>query len=127
MGEKKAEDEAVLIQCPVPFHQWSYKNGGREYRGVKTKRFTYVCDLDGPWLLYDNQADPYQLNNLCNKPEFKELQNNLEVKLQKILTKRSDKFLEGKEYMKAWNYSWDNNDSIKIQNAVNVAKIKLDG
>jgi arylsulfatase A-like enzyme len=116
LGKEDLVIDGALITCPVPFHQWSYQIGGREFRGIRTEKYTYAKDLNGPWLLYDNQSDPYQLNNLCDKPEFKELQNDLEVKLQKILKKRGDKFLEGKEYMKAWYYTWDNDDSIKIHN-----------
>ena len=51
------------MTCPAPFGQWSRKRGGREYRGVRTTRYTYCRDLNGPWLLYDNDSDPFQLNN----------------------------------------------------------------
>jgi arylsulfatase A-like enzyme len=113
-GEVKAENEAVLIQCPVPFHQWNYGVGGREYRGVRTERFTYVRDLNGPWLLYDNLEDPFQMNNLLGTDEMIFIQSDLENQLQKLLQKTNDKFLKGAEYMKMWNYTWDNKDSIKI-------------
>jgi hypothetical protein len=73
-----------------------------------------VKDLNGPWLLYDNLNDPYQMNNLCNNPEYSELQAGLEEKLQKLIRQRGDEFLEGDEYMKAWNYTWDMDDSVKI-------------
>ncbi len=111
---ENVEIEGALLTCPVPFHQWSYKNGGREYRGIRTERYTYAKDLNGPWLLYDNLNDPYQMNNLCNKADFSELQKDLEKKLQKILIQRGDEFLDGAEYMKKWNYTWDMDDSIKI-------------
>jgi arylsulfatase A-like enzyme len=113
-GEVKAENEAVLIQCPVPFHQWNYGVGGREYRGVRTERFTYVRDLNGPWLLYDNLEDPFQMNNLLGTDEMIFIQSDLENQLQKLLQKTNDKFLTGTEYMKMWNYTWDNNDSLKV-------------
>ncbi len=113
LGKEEIEVDAAYITCPVPFHQWSYKNGGREYRGVRTERYTYARDLNGPWLLYDNLNDPYQMNNLCNKLEYNDIQEELDNKLQKILDERDDDFLEGKEYMKTWNYTWDNDDSIK--------------
>lgn len=113
LGKVELEVDGAFITCLVPFHQWSYKNGGREFRGIRTERFTYAKDLNGPWLLYDNESDPYQMNNLCNKEEYKELQGDLELKLQKMLTQRNDKFLDGTAYMKAWNYSWDMDDSIK--------------
>lgn len=113
-GTENLEIDGALITCPVPFHQWNYKKGGREYRGIKTERYTYAKDLNGAWLLYDNPKDPYQLNNLVNNPDYREVQTDLEAKLQKILDKHGDKFLDGAEYMKAWGYHWDNNDSVKI-------------
>ncbi len=112
-GEEKARNEAVLIQCPVPFHQWNYGVGGREYRGVRTTRFTYVRDLNGPWLLYDNLEDPYQMNNLIGTDEMIFIQSDLETQLQKLLLKTNDEFLTGADYMKIWNYTWDMNDSLK--------------
>lgn len=113
-GTEDLQIEGGLITCPVPFHQWSYKNGGREYRGIRTERYTYAKDLNGPWLLYDNQSDPFQLNNLCNSSQYKELQDDLEEKLQNLLDERDDKFLDGATYMNAWNYTWDMDDSIKV-------------
>jgi arylsulfatase A-like enzyme len=113
LGKEELEVDGAFITCPVPFHQWSYKHGGREFRGIRTERYTYAKDLKGPWLLYDNEADPYQLNNLCNKEEYKDLQADLETKLQKMLAQRKDQFLEGAQYMKAWDYTWDMDDSIK--------------
>ena len=114
LGTENLEIDGAYITCPVPFHQWSYKNGGREYRGIRTERYTYVKDLNGPWLLYDNLNDPYQMNNLCNDPQYATLQADLEKKLHKLLRQRGDEFLEGNEYMKAWNYTWDMDDSVKI-------------
>lgn len=115
LGENEAQNEAVLIQCPVPFHQWNYGRGGREYRGVRTKRYTYVSDLNGPWLLYDNLVDSFQMNNLIGFDEYIFIQADLEKQLQALLQKTHDEFLSGKDYMNIWNYSWDKNDSIKVQ------------
>ena len=109
-GTKPSDNEAALIMCPVPFHQWGYRQGGREYRGVRTRRYTYVRDLNGPWLLYDNQMDPYQLTNLCNNPEYAKTQRELEKMLSRKLEETNDKFLTGPEYMAMWNYKWDAND-----------------
>lgn len=36
----------------------------REYRGVRTLRHTYVRDRTGPWMLYDNERDPWQQDEL---------------------------------------------------------------
>jgi arylsulfatase A-like enzyme len=39
----------------------------RPYRGVRNQEFTYVRDRQGDWMLYDNQKDPWQMNNLTEK------------------------------------------------------------
>jgi len=109
-GAQAPDNDAVLIMCPVPFHQWGYRRGGREYRGVRTRRYTYVRDLNGPWLLYDNQMDPHQLRNLCGHPDYVKIQKDLEKKLSQKLKETNDKFLPGPEYMALWNYQWDGND-----------------
>lgn len=45
------ENEAALIMLPVPFHKWQFTNVSREFRGIRTNRYTYVKDLKGAWLL----------------------------------------------------------------------------
>jgi arylsulfatase A-like enzyme len=109
-GTQPPDNEATLIMCPVPFHQWGYRRGGREYRGVRTRRYTYVRDLNGPWLLYDNQMDPYQLRNLCGHPEYAPIQAELEKILSRKLEETNDRFLPGPDYMAMWNYQFDAND-----------------
>jgi len=103
-GTEEGCDDAVLISCPSPFGQWQRRRGGKEYRGLRTRRYTYVRDLNGPWLLYDNKADPYQLNNLCNKPEHAQLQRGLEAALTKKLRDTNDEFLPGPKYIEKWGY-----------------------
>ncbi|MBC8217268.1 MAG: sulfatase [Planctomycetes bacterium] len=112
-GSQSADNDAALISCPVPFHQWGYQRGGREFRGVRTRRYTYTRDLNGPWLLYDNQMDPHQLRNLCNDPEYAQVRQELEKMLAQKLKETNDKFLLGPEYMAMWNYQLDKNDGPK--------------
>jgi hypothetical protein len=81
-GEAEHQNEAVLIQCPVPFHQWNYQKEGREDRGVPTSRYTYARALNDPWLLYYNQLDPCQMNNLIGLDEFIFIQSDLEKQLR---------------------------------------------
>jgi len=57
-GRQPDADRAALISCVTPFGEWIRRKGGREYRGIRTARYTYVRSLQGPWLLYDNQEDP---------------------------------------------------------------------
>ena len=69
-------------------------------------------DLNGPWLLYDNEKDPYQLDNRVNKPEYAELQKKLDDILSQKLKETKDEFLPGAEYIKKWGYTVDQTGSI---------------
>lgn len=111
--QKPTGDEAALLQVPVPFHENNFLNGGKEYRGIRTKQYTYVRDLKGPWLLYDNAKDPYQLNNLIGLREYAPLQAKLEKALLAKLAEARDRFLTADEYMREWNYRYDGKDSLR--------------
>jgi len=112
-GIEKPKDDGALINCPSPFGQWRRDRGGREYRGIRTSQYTYVRDLNGPWLLYDNEKDPYQLNNLCNKAEYSGLQKKMEAVLSKKLKQTNDEFLPGAEYIRKWNYVVDKSGTVR--------------
>jgi arylsulfatase A-like enzyme len=103
-GETPDGDDAALITCPSPFGEWTRAGGGREYRGVRTSRYTYVRTLDGPWLLYDNEADPYQMENLIDRPEHAALQSRLDTLLNDKLTESNDDFEPGEAYIEKWGY-----------------------
>ena len=103
-GDAPPVNDAELIECPTPFGEWTRKQGGREYRGIRTRRYTYVRDLDRPWLLFDNQVDPYQMNNLVQSPEHEPVRKKLDGLLTKKLKARGDEFLPGETYIKQWDY-----------------------
>lgn len=87
-------DEPALLQSVSPFGRWAH---GREYRGIRTRTHTYVRDLDGPWLLYDNVSDPFQLRNLVADSEPFEGQ----------LQARIGPFLSAEEHRSQWGYEPD--------------------
>ncbi|MBD3351589.1 MAG: sulfatase-like hydrolase/transferase [Candidatus Lokiarchaeota archaeon] len=106
-GETKIERDSALITCIAPFSEWYRARGGREFRGIVNQRYTYAKDINGPWLLYDNQEDPYQLNNLVNKEEYSKIQSELEHELLEKLRERKDDFLKAEEYLEKWGYQFD--------------------
>jgi arylsulfatase A-like enzyme len=59
-----------------------------------------------PFLLFvsfDNQKDPYQLNNLVDKPEYSNLQNELENRLNEELEYIDDVDFKSRDfYLKKW-------------------------
>jgi arylsulfatase A-like enzyme len=103
-GGKNPSDGAAVISSVAPFGTWERRVGGQEYRGVRTQRYTYVRNLNGPWYFFDNQTDPYQTNNLVNKLEFAKLQAELDATLKRKLKEQGDDFLPASDYIKKWGY-----------------------
>jgi len=112
-GGENPSDGAALLMCPQPFGQWSApQHGGRAYRGLRTRRYTYTRALDGPWLLYDNDEDPYQLHNLVGDPEYAAFVQELDARLQRKLDALGDEFLPGLEYIRQWGYPVDETGTV---------------
>jgi arylsulfatase A-like enzyme len=92
-------DAAAFLNLPAPITE-ARRYGFAEYRGLRTGRYTYVRSIRGPWLLYDNERDPFQMNNLCNKDEHRNLRSRLDRSLDSTLRRRKDEFLPAAEYLK---------------------------
>jgi arylsulfatase A-like enzyme len=90
-GVASDQRDAVLLMKLVPGGGPYTINAITPWRGVRTKRYTYAHLLEyGPWLLYDNQQDPYQLHNLINEPEQAELQAKLEQRMRELMAEAGD-------------------------------------
>jgi len=98
-GGEPPGDTGALITLAVPITE-ARRYGFAEYRGLRTARHTYVRSIRGPWLLYDNERDPYQMHNLCGKPEARDLQRGMDGALDRELKRRHDEFLPAAEYVK---------------------------
>ncbi|MBN9693669.1 MAG: sulfatase [Verrucomicrobia bacterium] len=108
-------DGAALLACLSPFGEFERRTGGKEYRGIRTARFTYVRDLHGPWLLFDHQADPYQLNNGVGQASWATVQADLEQRLQEKLAAQQDTFRTGPEYIRQWSYRVNQHGTVPYQ------------
>lgn len=111
-GGKMPGDGAAVIQCVAPFGEWERRVGGREYRGIRTLTHTYVRDLSGPWLLFDNVADPYQTNNLAGATAAADLQKQLDQQLNRKLAARKDEFMPAKHYIEKWGWRVNTNGTV---------------
>lgn len=98
---REAGDRAALYMGVAPFGPREFH---REYRAIRTSRYTYVRDVDGPWLLFDDDKDPFQMGNLAAKPESRTLQKKLDARLRAALKTIGDDFRPARSYVEEWGY-----------------------
>ena len=78
-----------------------------EWRGVRTDRYSFISTIDGPWMLFDNQKDPYQLRNILHEPEGRATRRKLERELDGWLDRTSDTFMGPEDYLARFGYEVD--------------------
>ena len=109
-SEAAAGPDATLAASIAPFAEYR----GLPWRAVRTRRHTYVRDLNGPWLLYDNERDPYQLQNLTGRSDAAAIQASLDARLNELLARFDDDFQPAHEYVRRWGYNVNENGAIPI-------------
>ncbi len=115
-GGKDPSGGGAVIQCASPFGEFVRAQGGKEYRALRTARYTFARDLSGPWLLFDNQSDPFQMTNLVGVAEHAALQARLDAQLKAKLAAARDEFLPGPEYIAKWGYKVDARGTVPYTN-----------
>jgi arylsulfatase A-like enzyme len=110
--EQVVPADAALLACYQPFGEYTRMHAGREYRGVRTARYTYVRDLQGDWLLYDNQEDPYQQRNVISDAAYATVKAELSHRLNDLLAQYGDEFLPGERLIERWGYTVDETGTV---------------
>jgi len=91
LGDGGDGPASVFLTEPIILDQ-GFHQGIGEWRGVRTARHTYARWTDGtPWVLYDNETDPYQMHNLAASPEHAALREQLDAELQAWLDRTGDR------------------------------------
>ncbi len=105
----KQKDRAVLFMSVFPNATTIFT----EYRGIKTTRYTYVKTIEKLTMLFDNVADPLQLDNLVEKPEAKSLQQKMDRLLHsKLKAIGDDPFKSKMYYADKWGYNFSEGRSV---------------
>jgi hypothetical protein len=91
-------------------------NGNGASAAASTTRHTYARDLNGPWLLFDNEADPFQTNNLVGSAAHATLQAGLDTLLRRKLREQRDDFLPARSYISKWGYTVNANGTVPYAN-----------
>jgi len=82
------EQDAVLTMNFTK--AYDYLVDGEEWRGVRTKEYSYSRWLNGKVELFDLRNDPLQMDNLAGKQEKRGLQEKMEQKLRELMNQRGD-------------------------------------
>ncbi|MFG0250109.1 MAG: sulfatase, partial [Phycisphaeraceae bacterium JB051] len=107
------QPESALI---ANYHGYSEAHHQKLYawRGIRTKTHSYIEKPNRePWMLFDNQNDPYQMNNLIGDSNAKDLQATLYDALTVWLERTDDPALPDDELLKhmglfeLWEYHRD--------------------
>jgi arylsulfatase A-like enzyme len=102
-GENGNGPDSVFLMDLVPMDE-GIRLGINEWRGIRTKRYTYARWLDGrDWVLFDNDIDPYQLNNLINDSNAIPIKQAMEKELGKWMKHTGDEGLDWQNLIKKLN------------------------
>jgi arylsulfatase A-like enzyme len=92
-GQARKGPDSAFFQIFGPYMGDATPEG---WRGVRTNRFTYARFRSKPWVLYDLQADPSELNNLVDDPAARSLLAEMDNKVEAWMKRTGD----------SWDYDW---------------------
>ncbi|NCO34559.1 MAG: hypothetical protein AUJ92_07415 [Armatimonadetes bacterium CG2_30_59_28] len=113
LGKPMETPQSAVLLCVTSSVTWGQRwtncsKGGwgmpfgfiRPYRGVRTRTHTYIRDRQGPWFLYDNEHDPYQLTNLIETKGKSAVLPELDRELNDWLERTGDFFGDNDDYQR---------------------------
>lgn len=103
------------------------------FRGVRTPRYTYAVGVNGPWLLFDNEKDPYQLKNLIGDPSCEPARAACQAQLDAWLEKAEYSQMPPDLRSKVLSLSlpdriaWQNIEAVKFSKAQRDSGLAVEG
>jgi arylsulfatase A-like enzyme len=89
-GGTGSEPASAYLQSYTP----TEGNEFPPWRGVRTARYTYARRQDRPWLLYDNESDPFQMRNLIGRAEHRDLEAEMNGLTNRWFEETQDDWVE---------------------------------
>ena len=103
------ERDAILTLNFSAMHD--YLKDGEEWRGVRTRDYSYAKWLKGEVALYDLKDDQWEMNNLAGQKDSADLQRQMEDLMEDLLKERNDQLLPCNHYA-----SWLDNQRRIVRN-----------
>ena len=79
LGKSSTQRDAAFL-----FNVHAGGGPGTDWRGIRTKEWTYAYHFSGDWVMYDLKNDPYQLRNLIDDPKFTAKKEELREQLESM-------------------------------------------
>ncbi|MGH9471097.1 MAG: sulfatase family protein [Terriglobia bacterium] len=92
-GEQASGPASAFFQIFGPYHAGGVRAG---WRAIRTERYMYARWQSGPWLMYDLQADPYEMKNLVAPAAARSIRSELDSELQQWMKRIGD----------SWKLNW---------------------
>jgi arylsulfatase A-like enzyme len=96
-GEVPRDDVLIAHYVSAPNHCRDDRIA-LQWRGVRSKTHTYVKYLNGRELLFDNIADPHQMENRIGDEGHRSLREAMRRRLKQLLAESHDDLLPGTHY-----------------------------
>ena len=97
-GDAGASEQAQLFHSIYTAYAFRKDRPAPEWRGLRTTQYTYAARPDRScWMLFDNDADPYQMKNLAESDGHTALRESLAADLEQWLKRIGDPFLPTRE------------------------------
>ncbi len=96
IGKSESERDAAFL-----FNVAAGSGPPLDWRGIRTKEWTYAYNKEGDWVMYDLKNDPYQLRNLINDPAYSEKKQELKQQLDAMRSELGESIPLGEKEQKA--------------------------
>ncbi len=93
LGQTEQGPASAYFQIFGPAHATGVDHA---WRGVRTERYMYARRKTAPWVLYDLEKDPHEMNNLVNDESARSLMQHLDQQLLAWMEKVGD----------SWSLDW---------------------
>jgi len=93
LGQSEQGPDSAFFEIFGPYHAGGVTAG---WRGIRTARHMYARYESEPWVLYDLDQDPYELNNLVADPAAAAIREGMEQRLADWMQKTGD----------SWDFNW---------------------
>lgn len=98
-GDGGGPDTSLMMGCGATA-DWI---DGHEWRAARNGRYTYArYRIDGSELLFDRDADPWQMTNLADDPAFADIKARLKTWLAQKMAAIADEFHASSFYRDHW-------------------------